>query len=68
MGLPQQVTNHLPKMKYVLLGMAGLACLNCISRPDYNLFLFLFLYYHLFGIPGKQAEENVCYYCYLLTY
>lgn len=34
---------------YTLLGGCGLAGLNCLERPDYNLFLYLFIYFTMFS-------------------
>ena len=39
------VNEHKDKLNYVVLGCAGLAAFNCLIRPDFNLIIYLYVYY-----------------------
>ena len=39
------IFQHQDKLKYGLLLGAGIGALNCIARADYNLILYLYIYY-----------------------
>ena len=36
---------HQDKLKYIILGCIGLAGFNCLTRPDYNIFIYIYIYY-----------------------
>jgi hypothetical protein len=38
------VMQNKDKIKYLVLGCAALAGFNCLTRPDFNLILYLFIY------------------------
>jgi len=44
-GIKRFFFAHQEKLRYVILGNIGLAGLNCLSRADYNLFFFIYIYY-----------------------
>ena len=51
---------------YSLIGSCVIAGLNCLERPDYNLFLYLFIYYTMFSSghtvkiqPSLQRNERM---------
>ncbi len=33
------------KFRYVILAGTGIAAINCLSRPDFNLIIYLYTYY-----------------------
>jgi hypothetical protein len=39
------VIEHQDKLKYLILGCAGLAAFNCLTRPDFNMIVYLYIYY-----------------------
>jgi hypothetical protein len=39
------VFQHQDKLKHGLLIAAGIAALNCLARADYNLVVYLYIYY-----------------------
>ena len=51
---------------YSLIGSCVIAGLNCLERPDYNLFLYLFIYYTMLSSvhtvkiqPSLQRNERM---------
>jgi hypothetical protein len=41
------------KLKYIILIGAGLGAFNCLTRPDFNLIVYLYIYYILFMFENK---------------
>jgi hypothetical protein len=41
----QLVTQHQDKFKFLLFTGAGIGAFNTLARPDYNMILFLYIYY-----------------------
>ena len=39
------VFQHQDKLKYGLLIAAGVASINCLARPDYNIIIYIYIYY-----------------------
>ena len=39
------VFQHQDKLKYALLIGATISAINCLARPDFNLVLYLYIYY-----------------------
>lgn len=39
------VLKHQGQLKYALIGCAALAGFNCLTRPDFNFILYLYIYY-----------------------
>lgn len=39
------ITHNKDKLRLLILTGAGLAAFNCLTRPDFNLLLYLFIYY-----------------------
>lgn len=64
--LKQLVTQFQDKFKFVLLGGAGIAAFNTLARPDFNLILYLYIYYvwnNMNDSKETQASEKInCFY------
>jgi hypothetical protein len=43
--LRRQIAGQPEIFKYILLGGAAVAAVNTLSRPDYNIVLYLYVYY-----------------------
>ena len=43
--IKRQIINNQDKLKYVILGCAGLAAFNCLTRPDFNLYIYIYFFY-----------------------
>jgi hypothetical protein len=41
----QLVTQHQDKFKFILFAGAGIGAFNTLARPDYNMILYLYIYY-----------------------
>lgn len=39
------ILQHEDKLKHTILAGAGIAAFNTLSRPDFNLILYLYIYY-----------------------
>jgi hypothetical protein len=44
---------HQDKFKYVLFAGAGIAAINCLTRPDFNLIVYLYTFYIWFMFENK---------------
>jgi hypothetical protein len=44
-NLRNVVIQNQPKVRYALLGCAGIAAFNCLTRPDFNLIVYLYIFY-----------------------
>ncbi len=62
----QLVHTHQDKFKFLLFGGAGIAAFNTLARPDFNLILYLYLFYvwnNMNDSKESQASEKVfCFY------
>ncbi len=71
--LNKLVDKNKERFKYLLLVCAGLAAFNCLTRPDYNMVLYIYVYYvfyHMEDCLENQAREKLnCFYfmCYSLV-
>jgi hypothetical protein len=60
--LKQIVTKHQDKFKYILFAGAGIAAFNTLARPDFNLILYLYIFYvwnHMADSKETQASEKI---------
>jgi hypothetical protein len=58
----QMAYQHQNKFKFLLLAGAGIAAFNTLSRPDYNLILYLYIYYvwnNMTDSKETQANEKI---------
>jgi hypothetical protein len=39
------INEHFDKFRYALLGGAAIAAVNTLSRPDYNIIIYLYIFY-----------------------
>jgi len=56
------VTQHQDKFKFLLFGGAGLAAFNTLARPDYNLILYLYIFYvwnNMNDSKETQSSEKI---------
>jgi hypothetical protein len=44
------------KLKQVILFGAGLGAFNCLTRPDFNLIVYLYIYYIWFMFENKVIK------------
>jgi hypothetical protein len=53
------ILSNKDKFQFVLFVGAGIAAFNCLCRPDYNLFLYFFIYFVWFNLNDfKEAQEE----------
>ncbi len=60
--IKQLVTQHQDKFKFLLFGGAGIAAFNTLARPDFNLILYLYIYYvwnNMNDSKETQASEKI---------
>jgi hypothetical protein len=50
---------HQDKLNFALLGCAVLSAVNCLERPDFNLFVYLYLYYVWFRMNDAKVNEHL---------
>jgi hypothetical protein len=48
---------HQSKLNYVLIGCAGLAAFNCLTRPDYNMIIYIYMYYVWFMMDENKVNN-----------
>ena len=46
------------KIAYLFYAGAGLGAINCLTRPDFNLFLYIYLIYIWSILENKEVEFN----------
>jgi hypothetical protein len=57
--LRQLVSTHQNKFQFLLLGGVGLAAFNTLARPDFNLILYLYIFYiWKFMENSKEAQAS----------
>lgn len=39
------ILNNQDKLKYVVLTGAAIGAFNCLTRPDYNMIVYIYMYY-----------------------
>jgi hypothetical protein len=44
-NVKQSISNHIDKFKFLLFGGTIIAAINSIARPDFNIILYLYIYY-----------------------
>ena len=54
----QLVVTHQEKFRFVLFAGAGIAAFNTLARPDYNLILYLYIFY-VWNNMGDSKENQV---------
>ena len=54
-GIATTIKNNENIIGYVLLGGVGLTVISCLERSDFNLFLFIFVFYTTYS-SGHQAK------------
>ena len=54
-GLARTIKNNENVIGYALLGGVGLTVISCLERSDFNLFLFIFVFYTTYS-SGHQAK------------
>ena len=54
-GIATTIKNNENIIGYVLLGGVGLTVISCLERCDFNLFLFIFVFYTIYS-SGHQAK------------
>lgn len=54
-GIATTIKNNENIIGYVLLGGVGLTVISCLERSDFNLFLFIFVFYTVYS-SGHQAK------------
>ena len=59
------IVQHQDKFKFALMGGIGIAGFNCFARADYNLILYIYVYYiwnmldsKVNIIMNKETQEN----------
>jgi hypothetical protein len=60
--IKQLIYQHQDKFKYLLLAGAGLAAFNTLARADYNLILYLYIFYvwnNMSDSKEAQATEKI---------
>lgn len=67
----QFVNKHQDKLRFIFLGCAALSCFNCLAKPDYNLVLYLYLYY-VWNMMSESkelqsGEKIYCFWYMLIT-
>ncbi len=62
----QLVHTHQDKLKYLVFAGAGIAAFNTLARPDFNLILYLYIFYvwnMMNDVKEVQTSEKVlCFY------
>jgi hypothetical protein len=51
------VNLHKDKLNFALLGCAIVAAINCLERPDYNIFVYLYMYYVWFMMNDMKVKK-----------
>ena len=57
-NLQKMIESNEKVIGYFVIGCIALAGLNCIERPDYNFFLYLFIYYTMIKKHKFQPEAK----------
>ena len=57
-NLKNMIESNHKAIGYFVIGCIALAGLNCIERPDYNFFLYLFIYYTIIKKHKFQPEAK----------
>jgi len=52
------ITGHQGKLKYLLLAGAGLAAFNTLARPDFNLIVYLYIYYVWHNMNDSKETQS----------
>lgn len=58
--LKQFVIKNQAKISYLFYAGAGLAAFNCLTRPDFNLFLYIYLIYIWTVLENKEVRYQLC--------
>lgn len=48
---------HQDKLKYIIYGCIGISGFNCLARPDYNFFLYIYIYYIWFFCSLNKVKK-----------
>jgi hypothetical protein len=57
--IKQLVIKHQDKFKFLLFAGAAIACLNTLARADFNIILYLYVYYVWHNMAdSKEAQTN----------
>ena len=51
------VQDHHHNFKYSLMLAAALGAFNCLAKPDYNVVLYLYIYYVYYMIEDKVKKR-----------
>lgn len=55
-NLKRFVLNNQDKFKYLVFAGIGLAGFNCLTRPDFNLIIYLYIYYLWFIMTENRVS------------
>ena len=65
------VNEHQSKLKYVFLLCAGIACFNCLAKPDYNIVLYSYAFFvwNMMGNTNntQTSEKLYCFWFMTIT-
>jgi hypothetical protein len=52
------VIKHQDKFKFLIYAGVGIAGFNCLTRPDYNLIIYLYIYYIWFILTDNKETQS----------
>jgi len=59
-NLKNQILTNQDKLKFLLYAGVGLGGFNCLTRPDFNLIIYLYVYYIWYIMTDNKV--NIKYY------